>query len=353
MASTLGTIAFPVGPSKCVRSEGQANASRGYANGMRTATAATAALIAATLIGGVRAGAQPDPYSVYDRARHIWQTQHYPAFLSYTVGVYVDEGGVAKSRHYHLTYDAQNDLIDVNPVSDEEHAAPPSPTGFVLHLLPKRQGHVLMDKKVGNPGEAVDYLGVPKISPTYAFGLNSAVETQTGEDSDALVAQIRKDFHDPVPVQKAEQAVTGGPLKTIAVVSTRSRAYTIAMNGIEPVDGHDCYHLALQPNRDPQKLRLREVWVDTQSYQTRQILTAGNFTGTGARWLVHFVEIGGAMYIGSESALGSVGVGPHRYDKATVAFEEIAPAQRPAHQSSFFATNQNVFSEPSDGNNPH
>ncbi len=246
----------------------------------------------------------------------------------------------------------QNDAIDVNPVSDEEQAAPPVPTGFVLHLQPKRQGHVLLDKKVGNPGEAVDYLGVPKLSPTYAFGLNAGGDSETGPAVDSLVAQIRRDFNDPVPVEKTRAQVLSGVLKTIAVVSSRSRDYVIRFSDMEAIDGHDCYHLLLQPSRDPQKLRLRELWVDAQTFQTRQLLSAGNFTGSNAQWLVSFAEMDGAMYILSETAQQPIGVGDHRYARAAVDFESITQSARPEHQSSFFATNQTVMTEPDSANNP-
>lgn len=311
----------------------------------------TAAVLApaGTAHASASAPGAPDPYGIYDRARHVWAAQQYPAYLSYTIAVNVIEGGVQKSRHYHLTYDARNDVIDVNPVSDEEQAAPPTPSGMVIHLQPKRQGRVLIDKKVGHPSEAVDYLGVPKLSPTYAFGLNTGGDGEDGPDSAKLVAEIRKEFHDPVPTEKAREQLVSGPLKTIAVVSTRTHAYTIAYSGIEPVDGHDCYHLLLTPAHDPQHFRLRELWIDAQTYQTRQLLSAGNFTGFQAPWLVKFAEIDGAMYIASEAAQAPIGVGDHRYQQAALAFESIAKTTQPVHQTNFFTTNQTIVTEPDSG----
>ncbi|MFN2449847.1 MAG: hypothetical protein ABR508_08680 [Candidatus Baltobacteraceae bacterium] len=323
---------------------------------MPRALAAATAALAVLAWAGMPAAAQappPDAYAIFDRARHVWGAQHYPAYLGYTIAVNVTESGVAKTRHYHVTYDAQNDLIDVNPVSDEEQAAPPTPVGFVLHLQPKRQGRVIIDKKVGNPGEAVDYLGVPKLSPTYAFGLNAAAEDEQTPSSSALVAQIRKEFNDPVPDAKARELSSAGGMKTIAVVSTRTRAYTIALSGVQTIDGHDCYHLLLTPAHDPDRLRLRELWVDRETYQTRQLLSAGNFTGSSVPWLVTFEEVNGAMYIASESAQSPIGVGEHHYEKASIAFETIAPTPRPVHQSSFFETNQTIMTEPDPGNYPH
>lgn len=320
---------------------------------LRVVWAASLALtIGSTSVAAAAVIVPADPYSVFDQARHVWAAQQYPDFLSYTVVVDVSERGVEKSRHYHVTFDARNGSIDVNPVSDEEQAAPPTPSGFTLHLQPKRQFVTLVDKKVGNPGEAVDYLGVPKLSPTYAFGMTSGGETAVapaGPDSAALVAQIRQQFNDPAPPDK-DSSAAGGALKTIAAVSTRTRAYTIRNTGLETVDGHDCWHLVLTPTRTPERLRLRELWIDAKTSQTWRLLSAGNFTGSAAPWVVSFEEIGGAMYIASESALKPVGVGEHRYEKATVAFETIAPAPRPVRSSNFFATKEAIMTEPGDGN---
>lgn len=323
---------------------------------MRRVLPAAASLLLAFAASTAGAGATasiPDGYAIYDRARHVWDAQRYPEYLSYTIAVEVSERGVDKSRHYHVTFDVKNRAIDVNPVSDEEQAAPPTPTGMIIHLQPKHQGHVMMDKKVGNPGDAVDYLGVPKLSPTYAFGMDTGTsgdENAAQQDPAALVAEIRKEFKDPAPPQNA-QTQTGG-LKTIAVVSSRTRAYKIENAGEQSVDGSVCWHLLLTPNHDPQRLRLRELWVDEKTGQTRQLLSAGNFTGSVAPWLVTFTEIDGAMYIASETAMTPVGVGDHHYEKASVAFETIAPSTRPVHATNFFATKEDIMSEPGqDGGN--
>ncbi|HEY9179318.1 MAG TPA: hypothetical protein VIO32_01285, partial [Candidatus Baltobacteraceae bacterium] len=145
-----------------------------------------------------------DPYQIFSQACNVWAQQRYPEYLTYTVTVHVTERGIDKFKHYHLAYDAQQAKIYVNPVSDEERAAPPDPKGITLHLLPRRQGKALFDKKVGNPGEAVDYLGVPMISPTYSFGMSDAA-FDGDRDPDALVQEIRREFNDPTPALKAQQ----------------------------------------------------------------------------------------------------------------------------------------------------
>lgn len=288
-----------------------------------------------------------DPYQIFAHARAVWAQQQYPDYLTYVVAVDVVEGGVQKTKHYHLAYDSQSGQIAVNPVSDEEVAAPPNPTGFVLHLQPKRNFMTMYDKRVGNPGEAVDYLGVPMIAPTYSFGMMLAAgDNEAAQSGDPVVAQIRREFDDPVPAEKTQQAVTGAGVRTIASVTSTVRRYTITLAGIESLAGDDCYHLKLQPNYDPQRFRLRDVWIDTHTYETRQLISAGNFSGTRVPWLVTFDDSSGEEYIASETALAPVGVGDHHYQSATVSFQTIQQAARPTRPANLFVTKENLMAEP-------
>jgi hypothetical protein len=300
------------------------------------------------LLGNAQPGraADADPYQIFGRARNVFAQQRYPSYLTYTVTVHVTERGVPKARHYHLAFDAQNAKIYVNPVSDEERAAPPDPNGMTFHLIPKRQYQPLFDKKVGNPGEAVDFLGVPMISPTYSFGM-SATTAAGGTDPDALVQEIRREYSDPTPPLKAQQIASNGQMKTIAVVTGYQRAYTVTLVGIEPCDASQCYHLHLKPSHDSAMLRLRDLWIDTQTYQTHKLVTDGNFTGSHVPWTITFANQNGAVYIATETAMQPVGVGEHRYEQASVLFESITPSQRPpTNLSSWFVTKENIMAEP-------
>ncbi len=304
-------------------------------------------LLAGLLLPGTAGSAgTPDPYGIFAQARQVWAQQRYPDYLTYTVAVDVTENGVPKAKHYHLAFDSTNGKIGVNPISDEEQAAPPDPNGVTIHLIPKRNFQPLMDKRVGNPGEAVDFLGVPIVSPTYSFGMTLASSQGDEPSGDPLVDQIRKEFNDPVPASKAEQSVTSGSDKTIASVTAFSRRYTIEFAGIETLNGVQCYHLKLTPNYDPQKLRLRELWVETHTYDTVQLVSAGNFAASKVPWLITFDDVNGAQYISSETALAPVGVGDHRYERASISFEQIAQAERPSRPLSFFVTKEALMAEP-------
>ena len=317
-------------------------------------------LVAALILGGalVQSGvpgraADADPYQIFSRARNVWAQQRYPQYLSYTVTVRVNERGVPKCKHYHLAYDAKAAKIYVNPVSDEERTNPPDPNGVSFFLIPRRQGKALFRKKVGHPAEAVDYLGVPMISPTYSFGM-SAAALDGNTDPNALVQEIRREFADPTPVStQRELAQDEHGIKTIAIVTGFRRSYTVTLDGIENLDGRPCYHLSLKPAYDSPQLRLRELWIDAQTYETRKLVTASNFIGSAVPWTVTFADVNGALYINDEQAMAPVGVGDHRYEQASVSFEAIAPTDTPpAVQNGWFVTKENIMSEPGTASSP-
>jgi hypothetical protein len=73
--------------------------------------------------------------------------------------------------------------------------------------------------------------------------------------------------------------------KTIArVVAVAKPAYTIGKTGqtppIEEVEGHETYHLRLEPRDDPQKHNLRDLWIDTQTYDLRKAHFVGTYRPT-------------------------------------------------------------------------
>lgn len=92
-------------------------------------------------------------------------------------------------------------------------------------------------------------------------------------------------------------------LKTIATVVAHGKPrYTVDIAGIERVEGHRAYHLRLQPALDPGRFSLRDLWVDTETYDL---------------WKAHYIV---TNYSPSESSLASekdditvyfVGAGPY------------------------------------------
>ncbi|HET9392469.1 MAG TPA: hypothetical protein VFO29_02930 [Candidatus Rubrimentiphilum sp.] len=278
-----------------------------------------------------------DPYAVFAAARTRWESASYPSQLSYVVAVTVSRSGVTSAAHYHSYYDALANQVNVTAVSDEELAHPYTPHGISVFFSPFG-GHVPLSA----PEQTFDYLGVPVLAPNYSFGISTYQPRAPDANSEELVAEIRREFCDPMPARR--QPSTDSGLKTIASVEVVRRSYVITINGIVMMNGHSDYHLGLQPVRDPGRYRLRELWIDTRSFATDQLATQGNFTQGGmtdTRWMVSFRQINGAPYIAAEHTDQRFVLARRTYDSATVAFESVVADRIPAYSPlSTFASNQ-------------
>jgi hypothetical protein len=294
------------------------------------------------------ASAAPEPYQIYARAVATWASQQYPPYVGYTIAVTVDDNGVQKVNHYSATYDALQDRTYVEAVSQEEQSDPHVPTGVNMSIDPRRRFGALFHKRVGRPDEAVDYLGVPFLAPNYSFGMSRYVPAVASSDAArlALVEEVRRQFNDPMPLQKAQQLDASDGPKEIGHVVATNRDYDITDDGIETVDGRQAYHLSLRPEHPSKKLRLREMWIDTQTYATRRLLTQVNFIDGKVPWLITFTEVDGAQYISSEVAQRPVGSGPHLYQQAEITFTNIAPTQPERYRLNAPLPSVDVLTEP-------
>jgi hypothetical protein len=292
------------------------------------------ALLATMSLGA--APASSDPYEIFARAKAFWLQQRYPPLIAYRVAVDVTEGGKERVEHYTSVYDAVDNKITVDPVSDYEREHPVRPSGIDFNLF----GAIHLNK----PLPPVDFLGVPHLAPNYSFGMAPFVPapSPTPFNSMALVEEIRREFHDPNP--RATPAPLPSPtpaIPEIANVVAFRRDYTIALVGTQTIDGHDCYHLQLQPNHDPGRYRLRQVWVDEKSYATWQLVEALNFQdgpGTTVPWTIHFANVDGAQYVREEDANAPVSTDGEIYTAAAVRFEDVravsrATIERPLQES--------------------
>jgi len=243
----------------------------------RNAVLALAAFAALCALAAPRAIAAPDPYQIFGNARAYWHEQRYPMLLDYAIAVDVTEGGNERVEHYRSEYDAVQGVVSVDPMSDYQLAHPvvPTPTPF-----------------------------------------NSA----------AIVDEIRKEFHDPNPRATPRPSPTPNGLEEIATVYAHNRDYTITLLGTDTIDGHACYHLALAPTRDPARYRIRQAWIDEQTYATWQLQDALNFIsgpGTNVAWIIHFDDVDGAQYVREEDALAPMSSGGEIYTKTAVRFENL------------------------------
>jgi hypothetical protein len=290
-------------------------------------------MVAAVLLSAALNGSAlpTDPYVIFDRARSFWASQHYPSVVDYTVHVVAtDAKSTYQQRHYHEFWNAASGTVVVQPpVSDEQLADPYKPSGgFNFSLFGATAGGI------GGPGSGVkgDLFDVPALAPNYSFGIVPSRQPDATLTPSQLVAEIRREYHDPAPEKVAQLEKKYG-LKTIALVVSTKRDYAITLDGIEPLANHQDYHLSMKPLVDPRKYRLRDVWIDTSTYATDRLRVAGNFTDTAMEavpWLVNLQQIGGATYITNERAEAPLeGYRGRMYDAFAVSFENVGNGTKP------------------------
>jgi len=254
----------------------------------------------------VAAPIPPSADEILNRARATLASSSYPAHLSYVIAVSVNDHGVTKTRHYTAFYDDRRGLIDTRAISSEEGVAQPT-TGSKLYGAILTHGHTL--KRPIN-AQVDDYLGVPILAPNYTFGLVRPISPPTGTIN-----------------------VDTSPLKQIGRVVSSTVRYRATLVGTEPAEGRSAYHLALTPVRDPHLYRLRDLWVDGETFDVLKLRTDGNFTAqetAAIPWTVTFGRVGDAVYIKRETADAPlVFTRAHTYDDVTLTFEGIAPLTTP------------------------
>ncbi|MFN2448258.1 MAG: hypothetical protein ABR508_00490 [Candidatus Baltobacteraceae bacterium] len=288
----------------------------------------------------------PNPYEIYDRARARWASAQYPRFLTYSVNVSADIPSATLMNTYSSFTDTTDGAIKVRATSPQEAAKPYTPRGlnFTVRLKvsytrhPKISGAPSADGDDGDihvskairvsQQEQYDTLGVPLLSPTYSFGLRP-----------------------PELLQQKNSAFATPTLKTIAAVTAVRPQYVVAYDGTTTLNGTACLKLRLKPLRDPALLRLRELWIDAQTFETVQVIVQGNFTSGPAPtipWLIRFADKGSGSYIVSESALAPFPYRGRRYTNISITFDHIQPADVPGvtWNLSMFRTSGDVLTEP-------
>jgi len=232
----------------------------------------------------VIANAAPNAYDIFDAARAQWQTQTYPPYLRYTIETDVAGKSGPVVNDYSAICLCTKDDIRVDPISVEEAQHPSTPRGmnFRLHItlgwgnMPTQTITEGINATV-NP----DPLGVPVLSPLYSFGLRQ----------------------DQVARTSAAPGTSNLPT-IITTTSNAKRRYDVTFDGIETLDGETTYHLTLRPVSDPDTYRLRDLWIDAKTFDTRRVVVGENFSGSlrsTKPWTVDFARENGFQYIVEET----------------------------------------------------
>ena len=104
------------------------------------------------------------------------------------------------------------------------------------------------------------------------------------------------------------------------------------MLGTAFVNGHDCYHLALSPQGDANRFRIREAYIDRSTFAPWRLIDATNFrsgVATETAWAIDFADVNGAHYISQEHSLSPLFTEDHRYSSVAVTFENIHERRGP------------------------
>lgn len=89
----------------------------------------------------------------------------------------------------------------------------------------------------------------------------------------AFVGPLSYSVHEAIATPAAEAtprsqspANLEATLKTIAVVSSHGHLYNVRVAGTEKIGDRDAYRISLSPVRDPDRNAIRDLWVDTSTY---------------------------------------------------------------------------------------
>jgi len=214
----------------------------------------------------------------------------YPRYVVYII----DVQSTAYGRHYHEGYRAMlrthDGALVVKDTPLYTTNQPPNPYGFSFFGL----------NRECKPSDHIDPpFGVPWMSAIFDFDLaRGPTPRQYGQQPNPGETE---------PPVLGRVAVTGGD-------------YDVTLLGIENDDGADVYHLSLRPLQDPSHNRVRELWVDTKTFEVRKLVTQGIFEGgppSTVPWTVTFIELHGHWFIRQETTTATLRTTGHLFGGST------------------------------------
>jgi len=224
----------------------------------------------------------PDADLIFAHARTLFRFYSYPPSLAFAF----QQSFTIDTRTYTKTYDGtlvDGKTLELRKFSREEMANP-----FVI----KGFGFSFMGLPVGahDRGDPEPFVKLA-LAPNESYGL-APFEAK----NPALAA---------LPSQSDSPSDSPSGLREIGRVRSVVKDYDVRYVGAETVDTHRVYHLALAPLHDPERLRLRDLWVDTSLYTVVKASVLGAVPDGPASkvpWTVKFAQYDGGWYISSERA---------------------------------------------------
>lgn len=217
------------------------------------------------------------------RAREVWRDRTDVRYLRYGALVrYLHDGHVFDNwwDAYFRTADGAFSLHRIVDIDEEKRRL----RGVPFSIF----GFKVFDT---NPDAEPIRLDDPRIDPGSSFGVvtREFAATPSGEPT-----------VQPFAFPSAAPSPEASGFREITRVETSVRDYRITREADEIVAGANTIHLHLEPLRDPQFNRLRDLWLDPQTYRTVQTNVQGLLDGKpydGVLWTVHYVLVDGRQYI--------------------------------------------------------
>jgi hypothetical protein len=264
------------------------------------AVALTLATCAAASPVPAAAPGPADPYAIFDASRKAWGAGAYPRYAEYVAVVSFRNGTKSVRRTWQTMEDIRHGLVYSGAFSREERAHPYTPHGINLNL-----------PIIGtlNKVQPTDPIGQVAFAIDQDYGLAPSERRLISTSSlSTLDAQSSK-------------------LPVIGHTGTVMRDYDVSLIETTVDDQGPEYHLRLAPLRDPDRHRLRELWVDGTTWLPEESVVAGIGSHpplTKVSWRIEYRQTAGATYIARETALADVDYGKAGMLRGVqIAFEEV------------------------------
>jgi hypothetical protein len=235
---------------------------------------------------------------IFSRAQRAWEARLVPAYVSFDLPC--DQTFLAShcppKATAHFVVRMSDGRTYARTIPDAE------PSGRIL-------GYTLMQG---------GYIVGPASTP---FGFYRRISADNVPSSIATPAPLPPNFA-PDPLAP----------KLIAAVTVADRSYDVELASEERVGAHWCYHLKLRPLFAPEQHPLRDLWVDTASFEVIELAYARRASSDSAEGLVYyrFEPVGDNRLwtiVHIEAELPVAGKRPARpsSDLSTIAFPTDAP----------------------------
>lgn len=264
------------------------------------ATALTLATCAAATTPPAAAPGPSDPYAIFDASRKAWAAGAYSRYAEYVAVVSFHNGPKFVRRSWRTVEDIRHGYVYSGAFSREEQAHPYTPHGVVISI--PFFGTL-------NKVEPADPIGQVAFAIDQDYGLAPSdrrlVSTNSLSTIDKQSSKLQVIGHTGTAVRDYD----------VSLIET-----TVDAQGPE-------YHLRLIALRDPDRHRLRELWVDGTTWLPEEAVVAGIGNHpplTKVPWRIEYRQTQGATYIARETALADVDYGKAgMLHDVQIAFEEV------------------------------